>query len=303
MAIDSATIGDVLVGKWHVWISGPWLLRFPVNVAATPPVTLFDIYEEMDWRHSSPFGMSSTIRHSTTSVGRIVTTHARDGPRRYSIYSQVQPCDLSYQLPHMLVGWPIVSGTGSEPTPAQQTVALGGHPFWLSKVNQDDFYTLGALSNVSSVKVWMRVLNSFADAAFTNAFDAWSVLAHVATNSKRCENGFFRTGSSYGDDFPNFLRNSNTVPFLPSRVLSPLTHIQSEETLKRLLPMRPTLTRSKWEPGLVYLHEFTSSDAAPTPVGFVVTCHEPPMAMDFIRERFFRKRDRLLFKHRLGAPF
>ena len=85
LVIDSATIGDVLVGKWHVWISGPLLLRFPVNVATTPPTALFDVYGEMSWQHSSPFGMSSTIRKSTSSIGRIITTHARDGPRRYSI--------------------------------------------------------------------------------------------------------------------------------------------------------------------------------------------------------------------------
>ena len=132
MVIDSATIGDVLVGKWHVWISGPLLLRFPVNVASTPPTAIFDVYGEMGRHHTSPFGMSSAIRNSTSSIGRIITTHARDDPRRYSIYSQVQSCDLSYQLPHMLADWPIANDTGTEPTPAQKKVALGGHPFWLS---------------------------------------------------------------------------------------------------------------------------------------------------------------------------
>ena len=106
------------------------------------------------------------------------------------LYSQVQSCDRSYQLPHMLVAWPIVNDIGPEPTPAQKTVAVGGHPFWLSQVNQDDFYTIGALSNVSPIKVRMWILNSFSDAAFSNAFDAWSVFADVDTNSKRVENGF-----------------------------------------------------------------------------------------------------------------
>ena len=31
---------------------------------------------------------------------------------------------------------------------------------------------------------------------------------------------------------------------------------------------------------------FTSSDGAPTPVGFPVSGHEPPMSLDFIRERY-----------------
>ena len=139
VVIDSASIGDVMVGKWHVWIFVPVLLRFPVNVADTPPTTLFDIYEEMGWRHASPFGMSSTIRSSTSSVGRIITTHARGGQRRYSIYSHLQACGRAYQLPHMSAAWPIVSDTGREPTPAQKTVAPCGHPFWLSKVQQGDF--------------------------------------------------------------------------------------------------------------------------------------------------------------------
>ena len=156
-----------MVGKWKVWISGPVLLRFPVNFATTPPTALFDVYAEMCWQHTSPFGMSSAVRNSTSSVCRIVTTHAREGPRRYSIYSQDQACDISYQLPHMMVAWPIMSDTGNEPTPAQKTVALGGHPFWMSKVQQGDFYTLDALPNISPIKVWMRILNSFADAAFS----------------------------------------------------------------------------------------------------------------------------------------
>ena len=191
LVIDSATVGDVFVGKWKVWISGPVLWRFPINIASTQPTTLSHVYDDMGWEHSSPFGMSSAIRNSSSSVGRIITTHARDDPRRYSIYSQVQACDLSYQLPHMMVAWPIIDGTGTEPTPTQKIVALGGHPFWMSKSHQDDFYTLDALSNISSIKVRMRVINSFADAAFANAFGAWSVFAHVATNSRRAANGFF----------------------------------------------------------------------------------------------------------------
>ena len=271
LVIDSATIGDVLIGKWNVWIAGPLILRFPVNVASTPPVTLFDIYEEMSWYHLSPFAMSSTIRNSRSPVGKIVTTHSRDGPRRYSIYSQVQLRGLSYQLPHMLVSWPIVDGTGSEPSPAQKITALGGHSFWLNKTEQDDFYTLGALSNSSPAKVWMWIINSLADGAFSNAFDSWPVFAHVNTNIRRCENAFFRNGSFRYDDLPTLLQSFIPIPCLPVLAPCPLTHSQSEETLARLMAIRSATTRSSWESELVYLREFTSSDTAPTPVGFVVT--------------------------------
>ena len=56
--------------------------------------------------------------------------------------------------------------------------------------------------------------------------------------------------------------------------------------MKRLRSIRATLTRPICESELVYLREFVASDAAPTPAGFNVTCHEPPMAIDVIRERF-----------------
>ena len=240
----------------------------------------------MGRQHSTPFGMSSTIRNSSSSIGRIITTHARGDPRRYSIYSQVQACDLSYHLPHMMVAWPIIDDTGTEPAPAQKMVALGGHPFWLGKVHQGDFYALDALSNISATKVWMWVLNSFADAAFANAFDAWSVFAIANTNSRRVENGFFRKGSSQYDDLPTRLQSFVPIPWLPSPSPCPLTHSQSEETFSRLTVVRPTTTRSRWESDLVYLREFTSSDAAPPHVGFVATGHEHPMTIDVIRERF-----------------
>ena len=95
LVIDSGTIGDVLIGKWNVRMSGPVLLRFPVNVATTPHATLSDVYGEMGRRRLSPFAMSNTISNSSSPVGKIITTHAHDGPRRYSIRSQVQFCDLS----------------------------------------------------------------------------------------------------------------------------------------------------------------------------------------------------------------
>ena len=74
--------------------------------------------------------------------------------------------------------------------------------------------------------------------------------------------------------------------FLPVLPPWPLTHSQSEETLVRLTEVRSTTTRSRWESELVYLRDFTSSDDAQDPLGFVVTGHEPAMAIEVIRERF-----------------
>ena len=85
-------------------------IHFPSKIASTPPVALCYIYEEMGWHRRTLFGMASTIRNSSSSAGRIITTHSRDGARRYPIHSQVQTCDLPYRLPHMLVAWPVIDG-------------------------------------------------------------------------------------------------------------------------------------------------------------------------------------------------
>ena len=37
--------------------------------------------------------------------------------------------------------WPIVDGTGTEPTPAQKIISHGGQPFWSNKPAQDDTFT------------------------------------------------------------------------------------------------------------------------------------------------------------------
>ena len=231
------------------------------------------------------FAMSSTIRNSGSSVGKIITTHDRDGHRWYSIYIQVQLRDLSYQLPNMLVSWPIVDGAGSEPTHAKKITDLRCHSFWLNKTEQGDFYTLDALSNSSPAKVWMWIINSLGDAALANAFDSRSVFSHVNTNIRMCGNGFSRNGSLQYD-FLTLLQSFIPIPFLPVLSHCPLTRSQSEETLARLMAVRSPTTRSSCESELVYLREFTSSDAAPTHVGFVVTWHEPPTTIDVIRERF-----------------
>lgn len=52
------------------------------------------------------------------------------------------------------------------------------------------------------------------------------------------------------------------------------------------MSVRSATTRFHWESELFYLREFTSSDPSPTPVGFGVTGHKPPMAIDVISERF-----------------
>ena len=84
---------------------------------------------------------------------------------------------------------------------------------------------------------------------------------------------------------PPFCKISTQFIF-PAIAPCPLTNSQDGETLARLTSVRSATTRSSWESELVYLREFTSSDAAPTPVGFVVTGHEPPMTIDVIRELF-----------------
>ena len=77
----------------------------------------------------------------------------------------------------------------------------------MSKSQQDDFYTIDALSHISSIKVWMWIMNAFADAAYSNAFDAWSVFAHVTTNLRRAENGYYRNGGPIEEeiDLPSLL--------------------------------------------------------------------------------------------------
>ena len=67
---------------------------------------------------------------------------------------------------------------------------------------------------------------------------------------------------------------------------SPLTRIQSADTLGMLPRMHPTATRNHWESQSIYLRHFISTDTAPTPVGHIVTGYEPPMTIDFMRERF-----------------
>ena len=109
------------------------------------PITLFGVYRDMGWGYRSAFAVTTTVRNAHSSVGDIIASPARNAPIRYAIYSQVQPCDLSYRLPHMSVPWPILDVIGMEPSPDQRITALGGHQFGLNKLAQDDFYTPDAL--------------------------------------------------------------------------------------------------------------------------------------------------------------
>ena len=46
LVVYSATIGDVLIGKWNAWISVPFPLRFPIGQESTPPGTLSGVYQD-----------------------------------------------------------------------------------------------------------------------------------------------------------------------------------------------------------------------------------------------------------------
>ena len=106
----------------------------------------------------------------------------------------------------MLASWPVLGVIGDGPTPAQKISSLGDHSFCLNILARDDFYTLYALSKSPPSEVWMLVVNSMADAAFTNAFGAWSVFAHVNDNRGRCGNGYFRNVYSTDVDFQRFCK-------------------------------------------------------------------------------------------------
>ena len=125
------------------------------------------------------------------------------------------------------------------------------------------------------------------DDAFTNAFDSWYVPAHVFANMEQVGKWLFRTGSSLPLDFPTLLESLHAVSFLPALDPRPLTRGRSFDTLKMLSCALSTATRKRWESGFIYLRDFISKDNAPTPVGYVITRREPPMAIDVICARFF----------------
>ena len=84
----------------------------------------------MGWEFRPSNRSAPHFNSTNDSLGKIITSRAFDGIRRYSIYSQAQPCDLTINV---FVRWPLVRDIGSEPTFAQKIAALGSHPFWLNK--------------------------------------------------------------------------------------------------------------------------------------------------------------------------
>ena len=148
----------MLVGTWNVWISGPVDLTFPGDVASTPPQTLQDVYDVMGWEFRPSNRSVLHFNSANDSLGEIIASHAFDGIRRYSIYSQVQPCDLTGI--NSFVRWSLVRDIGSVPTFAQKIVALGGRPFWLNKYLQYDSYSADVLGKCCPSHLWIYVFNA-----------------------------------------------------------------------------------------------------------------------------------------------
>lgn len=159
------------------------------------------------WSFGRNHRVTLAFRNAPPPWGGIITTLAWDEIRRYSIYSQVQPCDLKIS-PLLNISWPIVDGIGYQPANAQKIVALGGHPFWPNQLSQDDSYTLDALAHRAPSKVRLYISNSLDTAVAEGSFDTWPAAAHVHANQTEWEMGYFRSGSSSspGDDF---------IPLLP----------------------------------------------------------------------------------------
>ena len=128
----------------------------------------------MGWEFQSSPRIVLNFKNSHDSRGEIITAHAFDGVRRYSMYSQVQPCDFKVAL-LLNAECPIVDGE-------RLIVALGGHPFWMNKHSQGDTYTLGASASCDPTRVWMYLFNCLDLADIDPHFDAGSVTAHVRAN-------------------------------------------------------------------------------------------------------------------------
>ena len=150
LSVDSAITGDVLVYSWNIWLSGPCAL-FSLRMILIPPAPLLwnmmeYVYGHMLWE--SPVSSRGVLNFKSAhiSLGNVITSHAFGGIGRYSIHSQVHPCDQTL-YPIMRVRWPLVDGTGAEPTPAQKISDLGGRPFWLRKIPRGDLFTVGSLPN------------------------------------------------------------------------------------------------------------------------------------------------------------
>ena len=189
LILDSDVIGDVFAGVWNLWICGPFELTFPDDAASTPPRTLQDVYDSTGWEFRTSSRSVLHFKSANDSLGKIITLHAFDGIRRYSIYSQVQLSDIG------TFRWPLIHDVGSEPTFAQKIAALGGHPFWLGKSLQNDSYSSDALAKCRPPNLWVYIFDALALAASQSRFDDWSVRAHIHSNRQAWTRGCFRTGS------------------------------------------------------------------------------------------------------------
>ena len=140
-----------------------------------------DIYEYMGWDFQSS---CRSVLHTTparNSLGKAITFPAFDGIKRYSIYSQWHPIGRAVS-PVVMVRWPIVHGTGVEPTLAQKVVSFRGHPFRLNKSSKNYSYSSDAWANCCPYRIWMYLSIPLDVAASASRFDAWSVVAHVRAN-------------------------------------------------------------------------------------------------------------------------
>ena len=165
LILDSATIGDVLVGVCNLWICGPFDLTFPEDVASARPRTLQGAYDSTGWEFRPSARSVLHFDSANDSLGELITSHAFDGVRRYSSYSHVQLCGIG------ILRWPLMFDVGSEPTFAQKIVAMGGHPFWIGKSLQNDSYSADALAKCCPSQLWNYVSNTLALAASLSLFD------------------------------------------------------------------------------------------------------------------------------------
>ena len=183
---------------------------------------------------------------------------------------------MVYPITH--VRWPIVHGTGVEPTFAQNVVALGGLPLRINKSYRDYFYSSDALANCCPRRVWMHLANSLAVADSDIRFDTWSVMAHVRANRQSWTRGCFRNGSTSSslddEQIPLCPRAYQVLPTFPPSWRD-LKRSQSDDILYRSRHYHRDIARNSSQSRAIYIRSFISTDDAPTPVGFVIAGNGP----------------------------
>ena len=200
--------------------------------------------------------------------GGIIASHAFDGVRRYSNYSQLQPSDQAVRP--ISVHWPLGRGIGTEPTFAQKIVSLRGHPFWLNISPQDDSYDADDLAKCRPSHLWIYVFNALGVAASDSRFDEWSVQAHVRSNRHAWTRGCFRYGptssSSSDEHIPLCPRIYSALATSPPSWRE-LNHSRPGDVLYRSRRFNRNPTRISLQSRAVYMRSSTSTDTASTPVG------------------------------------